>query len=130
MGKMGLGGIFQVAFHVPGELSANLDIKWQAPCDMTLIHVSAVQSDADACGVEIGTSEDADGYISKFSCGVSGTPAQKEALTDFDGALADSQYPDVDDGDILAIAVDYDYNAGEGSGAASDITIVLTFAPG
>jgi len=121
---------FQTAFHVPGELSANLDIKWQAPSDCTLVHVSAVQSDADACGIEVGDSTDADGYISKFSCGVSGTPVEKEALTDFDGALADSQYPDIDDGDIIAIAVDYDYNGGEGSGAASDVTIVLTFVEG
>ena len=130
MGKSAARGIFQVAFHVTGQLSANLDIKWKAPCNLTLIHVSAVQSDADACGVEVGDSTDADGYITKFSCGISGTPVEKQAITDFDGDLADSQYPDIDDGDIIAIAVDFDYNAGEGSGAASDVTLVLTFAEG
>jgi hypothetical protein len=121
---------FQTAFHILGQLGANANIRWQSPSDCTLVHVSAVQSDADGCGIEIGSSSDADGYIQKFTCGVSNTPVQKEALTDFNGALADSQYPDIDDGDIICIAVDYDYNAGQGSGAASDITIVLTFVEG
>lgn len=130
MGKASLGGIFQVAFHVTGQLAANLDIKWKAVCDCILLHVGAVQSDADAAGLEVGSSEDADGYIKKYSIGLSGTPVEKEALTDFDGALADSQYPRISDGDIIALALDYDYNAGEDGGAASDVTIVLTFAPG
>jgi len=130
MGKSSLAGIFQVAFHILGEMGANADIKWTAPCDCQLIHVSAVQSDADAAGITIGDSTDADGYCTVFSCGVSGTPVEKEALTDFDGALAGSQYPDIDDGDIIAIAIDYDYYAGAGSGAASNVTIVLTFAQG
>jgi len=128
MGKSALAGIFQVAFHVPGELSANLAIKWTAPCNMTLIHVSAVQSDADTAGLEVGDSTDADGYITKYAIGASGVPVEKEAIGDFAGALAGSQYPHISDGDIIALALDFDYNAGAGSGAASDVTIVLTFA--
>jgi len=121
---------FQVAFHVPGELAANLSIKWTAPSNCTLVHVSAVQSDGDAAGLNIGSSADRDWYIAKYSIGVSGTPVQKEALTDFDGALADSQYPRISDGDIIVAELDYDYNAGAGSGAASDVTLVLTFLEG
>ena len=121
---------FVQAFHVPGTLSADLTIIWTAPSDCTLVHVSAVQSDADAAGITVGTSADADGYITVYSCGVSGTPVQKEAITDFNGALASSQYPHIADGTIIAVGVDYDYNAGAGSGAASDVTIVLTFLEG
>jgi hypothetical protein len=121
---------FQLGFHILGELGANANIRWTAPSDCQLVHVSAVQSDADAAGIEIGTSADADGFITKYSCGVSNTPVQKEALSDFNGALAGSQYPDISDGDIITVAVDYDYNAGAGSGAASDVTIVLTFVEG
>ena len=121
---------FQLGFHVPGELSANLDIKWTAPSDCTLVHVSAVQSDDDAAGIIIGDSTDPNGYITTYSCGISGTPVQKELLADFDGALAGSQFPRISDGDIIAIAVDYDYNAGATGGAASDVTIVLTFLEG
>lgn len=118
------------AFHITGELGANLNIRFTAPSDCQLIHVSAVQSDADAAGIEVGSSADADGYITKYSCGISNTPAEKEALSDFDGALASSQFPRISNGDIVTVAVDYDYNAGAGSGAASDVTIVLTFAEG
>lgn len=121
---------FSHAFHVPGELSANLSIKFTVPSDCTLVHVSAVQSDADAAGIEVGTSADADGYIKKYSCGVSGTPVEKETLANFDGAIADTQFPHIANGTIVAIAVDFDYNAGAGSGAASDVTIVLTFVEG
>ncbi len=115
---------------MPGELSANLSIKWTAPSDCTLVHVSAVQSDADAAGLNIGTSADTDGFIEKYSIGVSGTPVEKQALSDFAGALANSQYPRISDGDIIVLELDYDYNAGAGSGAASDVTIVLTFLEG
>lgn len=121
---------FSHAFHIPGELSANLDIKFTVPSDCTLVHVSAVQSDADAAGIEIGTSADPNGYIETYSCGVSGTPVEKETLANFDGDLVSTQYPHIVDGTIVAIAVDFDYNAGAGSGAASDVTIVLTFVEG
>ena len=130
MGKSALGGIWQLSFHVSGTLTGDLNIRWTAPCDCTLIHVSAVSSDANAFGINVGTSADTDGFITKYSAGVSNTPVQKEALSDFDGALAGSQYPRISDGDIVVIEVDYNYNGG-GSGAASDDpTIVLTFAEG
>lgn len=121
---------FQVAFHVPGELGANLAIKFTVPSDCTLKHVSAVQSDADAAGIIIGTSGDPNGYIETYSCGVSGTPVEKEAITDFDGDLAGNQYPHIVNGTIVTVDVDFDYNAGQGGGAASDVTIVLTFLEG
>ena len=130
MGKSAARGIFQTSFHVPGELSANLNIRWTAPCDMTLLHVSAVQSDDDACGVTLGISTDTDGYLEIYSCGISDTPVEKEAISDFSGTTSLSQYPRISDGDILVLIVDYDYKAGAGSGAASDVTIVLTFAEG
>lgn len=122
--------VFQTAFHVAGTLSADVDIKWTVPFDCQLIHASAVVSDANAAGIEIGSSADANGYITKFSSGVSGTPVEKEAITDFDGALADSQYPHIVDGTIVAIAVDFNYNGGGSAAACDDLTIVLTFTEG
>jgi hypothetical protein len=123
---------FSHAFHVPGQLSANLDIRFTVPSGCQLVHVSAVQSDADACGIEIGNSDDADEYLTKFSCGVSGTPAEKDGddFVDSDGNTHNCYYPAISDGTVVTIAVDYDYNDGGGSGAASDVTIVLTFVEG
>lgn len=123
---------FSHAFHVPGQLSANLNIRFTVPSGCQLVHVSAVQSDADAAAITIGTSADPDGWLEATSIGVSNTPNEFD-LDDFDGALLTSEgneYPVAVDGTIVLVAVDYDYNAGQGGGAASDVTIVLTFAEG
>ena len=119
--------VFQVAFHVPGTLAANLNIRWYAPFACQLIHVSAVGSNANDGLLTIGTSADADGYITSYSIGDSGTPVEKEAITDFNGALAGSQYPHIADGTIIAVALDYD---GAGGTATDDFTLVLTFTEG
>jgi plastocyanin domain-containing protein len=119
--------VFQTAFHIPGTLAANVTIKWTAPFDCQLIHVSAVGSNANGGELTVGDSTDADGYITAFTIGDSGTPVEKEALTDFNGALAGSQYPHISDGDIIALALDYD---GDGGTATNDFTVVLTFTEG
>ena len=119
--------VFQTAFHIPGTLSADVAIKWTAPFDCQLVHVSAVGSNANDATLEVGDSTDANGFITAFAIGDSGTPVEKEAITDFDGALADSQYPHIDDGDIIALALDHDGDSGT---AAADVTIVLTFTEG
>ena len=127
------GQLVVLPFHVAGTLAADLNIRWQAPFSGKILHVSAVGSDANAMGVEIGTSADADGYITKYSAGVSNTPVEKGGAgneSDFDGALVSGNEAHFDVGDILTIAVDYDYNGG-GAGAATDNpTIVLTLAVG
>jgi len=119
--------VFQVAFHIPGTLAANLDIKWVAPFDCQLIHVGAVASNASSATLEVGDSTDANGYITAFDIGDSGVPVEKELITDFDGALADSQFPHITDGTIIALALDFD---GAGGTAAQNVTIVLTFTEG
>ena len=119
--------VFQTAFHIPGTLAANIAIKWTAPFNCQLIHVSVVGSNANDAELTVGTSAHVDGYITAFAIGDSGTPVEKEALTDFDGALAGSQYPHIADGTIIALALDYD---GDGGTAAQDVTIVLTFTEG
>jgi hypothetical protein len=89
-----------------------------------------VNSTAYAAGLTVGTSADADGYLEKYSIGVSNTPVQKEAFSDFSGALSDSQYPRISDGDVLVLALDFNYNGGGAAQASADVTIVLTFAEG
>jgi len=131
MGVSAARAPFQIAFHVPGELSADLDIKWTAPCDMTLLHVSAVASDANAFGITIGDSDDADEFLTKSSAGVSGTPAEFDGddFVDTSGDTHNCYYPRIADGTVVAIAVDYDYNGGGGAAASEDPTIVLTLVP-
>ena len=118
---------FCVAFHTPGAMAANGNIRFTVPSDCTLRHVSAVGSNAHNATLTIGDSTDTDGYIAAYTVGVSNTPVQKEALTDFDGALASNQYPDIADGAIVVLVIDYD---GAGGTAIEDMTIVLTFVEG
>lgn len=127
MGVGSLNGLFQVAFHVAGTAGADLAIVWTAPCDCVLRHVSAVGSNANDATLKVGTTTDDDAYITAFAIGDSSVPVQKEALSDFDGASANSQYPRISDGDVLKLTLDYDGASGT---AVNDFAVVLTFQPG
>lgn len=121
---------FQVAFHVPGTLTADLDVRWTVPSDCTMVHASAVCTDAEAAGLEIGNSDADAAYVTKFSIGVSGTPVEKESLADFDGSVALGQRPHILDGTIIVLTLDYNYNGGSSALASDNVTIVLTFVEG
>jgi hypothetical protein len=121
--------VFTLGFHVPGSASANLSIKWTAPFDCTLLHVSAVGSNSHNATMEIGDSADANEYLTSSSIGTSGTPAEfdYDDFVDTSGNTHSRYYPRIVDGTIVAIAVDYDGASGT---AVDDLTIVLTFAEG
>jgi hypothetical protein len=118
---------FTHAFHIPGTLSADINIRFTAPSNCQLIHTSAVASNDSDALMTVGTSADADGFVTSGVIGDSNTPVEKEALTDFAGALASNQFPRITDGTIVTIALDYD---GDGGTAAQNVTIVLTFVEG
>lgn len=121
--------IFQQAYHVPGTLSANLAITFTAPCDCTLLHVSAVGSNANDGLLTIGDSSDADEYLTSSSIGDSHTPAEFDGddFVDTSGNTHSRYYPRIADGTVVKIALDYD---GAGGTATNDFTLVLTFAEG
>ena len=121
--------IFQQAYHVPGTLSANLSIKFTAPFDCTLLHVSAVGSNANNGLLIIGDSSDDDEYLTSSSIGDSGTPAEFDGdnFVDTSGNTHARYYPRIADGTVVVIALDYD---GAGGTATADFTLVLTFAEG
>ena len=114
--------MFQQTYHIPGTLTANLEIISTVPADCQLVHVSAGNTaDSDAT-FSIGTTADTDAYLLSSAVGGLKVPAEFER-TDFVG----DQYPHLSDGDKLEIAVDFD---GAGGVAAADLTIVLTFTEG
>jgi hypothetical protein len=121
--------IFQQAYHIPGTLSANVAIGFTAPCDCTLLHVSAVGSNANNGLLTIGDSDDADEYLTSSSIGDSGTPAEFDGddFVDTSGDTHERYYPRIAGGTVVAIALDYD---GDGGTATDDFTLVLTFAEG
>jgi len=114
--------IFQQTYHVPGTLAANLDIRFTAPMDCTLLHVSAVASNDSDATLAIGTSDDTDEFLAAAAIGDSQVPVEK-TRTDFEG----DQYPRIQDGDVVVLTLDFD---GAGGTAAQNVTIVLTFAEG
>ena len=121
--------IFTLAFHVPGTLSADLAITWTAPCDCTLLHVSAVGSNSNNGLITIGDSADADEYLTSSSIGDSGTPAEfdHDDFVDSSGDTHTRYYPHIADGTIIVVTLDYDGDSGT---ATDDFTLVLTFTEG
>ena len=121
--------VFQQAFHISGTLSANVSIKYTAPCDCTLLHVSAVASNDSDATLTIGDSADADEYLKSTTIGDSGTPSEFDGdnFVDTSGNTHTLYYPRIADGTVVVITLDYD---GDGGTAADDFTIVLTFAEG
>jgi hypothetical protein len=126
-GKMTMQRKFSPSFHIPGTLSANIDIRFTVPSSCTLVHVSAVASNDSDALITVGPSTDTDGYIASAVIGDSQVPAEFEDLSDFDGAIALEQYPHIADGTVVCVTLDYD---GAGGTAAHDVTIVLTFVEG
>ena len=112
----------QQSYHIPGTLAANIGIRFAAPADATLLHVSAVASNDSDATLAIGTSASAAAYLAAAPIGDSGVPAQF-SRHDFAGG----QYPRIHKGDIVVITLDFDGAAGV---AAQNVTLVLTAAEG
>jgi len=120
---------FTHAFHIPGTLGADINIRFTAPSNCQLVHVSAVASNDSDATLALGNSADTDGFLAAATIGDSNTPTEFD-LSDFDGALltnAGEEYPSIDDEDIVVITLDHDGTSGT---AAADVTIVLTFTEG
>lgn len=47
---------FQQSYHIPGALTADLNIRFTAHTNMTLLHISAVASNDSEATLKIGTS--------------------------------------------------------------------------
>jgi len=120
---------FAHAFHVPGTLSADLNVRFAVPSACSLAHVSAVASNDSDATLAIGTSADTDGYLTATAIGDSGTPAEF-GQADFDGALlseAGNEIPHLASGTVMVLTLDYDGASGT---AAQNVTLVLTFVEG
>jgi hypothetical protein len=121
--------IFQQTYHVPGTLTANINIRFTAPMDCTLLHVSAVASNASSATLTIGDSDDTDEYLTASDVGDSNVPNEYDGdnFVDTAGNTHTRYYPRIVDGTVVVITVDYD---GDGGTAAQNLTLVLTSAEG
>ncbi len=121
--------IFTIPIHVTGTLAANVAFRWTAPFDCTLLHVSAVASNASDATIIVGESDDTNEYLTSQDVGDSGVPNEFDGadFVDTDGNTHTRYYPRVHDGDIVVVTVDYDGSSGT---AAQNLSVVLTFAKG
>jgi len=120
---------FAKAIHVPGTLAADLNIRFTAPTDCTLIHVSTVGSNENDAEIKIGTSADDDGFLELKDIGEQNVPITF-SRADFDGALLSdpgNEFPRIRAGDVVVVTVIYGDVKGT---AADDVTLVLTFLEG
>lgn len=117
------GNRFTISFHIPGTLSANLGIVFDAPCDCTLVELQAVTSNASNAQIKAGTVASDAAYLAYFDTGDSSAPARKRLLADFAGG----QYPRLTAGTHAKLTVDYDGASGT---AAADLTVLAVFLEG
>jgi hypothetical protein len=116
------GNLFAQSFHIPGTLTANLNIRWKVPTDCQLIHVSAGNSAATNGTFILGLSTDDDAYLTTADVGDSNVP-NVFTKANFVG----TEFPHILAGTIFVITVDYDGAAGT---AAANLTLILTFLEG
>lgn len=112
--------VFQVPFHVPGTLSADLNIVFTAPFDMQLVHASVVNTTTSTALLTIGTTSSAAAYLASSASGVSSVPAEYDR-DDFVGG----EFPHIPKGTVVKLALVYNTTT-----AAINWTCVLTFAEG
>jgi hypothetical protein len=118
-----LGQHFGRTIHVPGTLTANLDIRINMPVDCRLHRVSAVASNDSDATIKIGTSSDDDEILTSTTIGDSQTPVTKD-VSDW---ASTNPTGELDKNEVLVITVDYDGSAGT---AAQDLTLDLDFIEG
>ena len=117
-----------VPVHFHGTMAADGSFRWKVPGPLTLVHVSAVASNAASTQIKLGTTVDDDGYLTAAAVGQSGAPAVFDR-GDFNGALnADTaECPHLDAGTVLLLTVDFDGAAGT---AGQNVSVVVTLLEG
>lgn len=117
------GNLNAYCFHVPGTLTANLDIRWTMAKDARVKELTGVASNDSDATIMLGISTDTNSILTAAVTGDSGVPVVK-TRADFD-AVNDTGVLNADD--VVVLTVDYDGSAGT---AAADLTVVLTLLEG
>lgn len=116
-----------MTFALEGTLAADYTWDFEAAIDLTIHKVFASASNDSSATLKVGTSSTAEAYITEYAIGDSRTPVRKEAITDFDGSVALSQFPHVSDGTRVLLTLDHD---GDGGTAAQNVLVQLWWSPG
>lgn len=118
-----IGRHFGRLIHVPGALTANLDIRINVPVDCRINRISAVASNDSDATLAVGDSGDEDEILTATAIGDSQTPV----VFDEDDWASTNETAELSKGDILVLTIDYDGATGT---AAQDLTIDIDFLEG
>ncbi len=110
-------------FHVPGTLTANIVITFEAPFDFRFRTVSACSSNNSDATLMLGISTDTNSILTAAVIGDSSVPVEKR-VADFDAVNPTGA---VTKGEIVVLTVDFDGAAGT---AADDLTVLLDILEG
>ncbi len=117
---------FTHCFHIPGALSSDPSIRFTAPSDCIIRHVSAVASNATDGTIALGISTATTAFLTAKAIGQSNTP-NTYGRADFNGTAitcAGNEFPRIRAGDIVVV------NVVRGGTAAQNLTVVVTFEEG
>ena len=113
---IGLSPVWQISLSLPGAITADKTVYYEAPCDLQLVHVTASCNTQDAT---IAIYDDGTQINDTLTVTAGTTPLEQEERGDFVG----DQYPHIAKGSIIKIVV------GHGSNAV-DTVMVATFTIG
>lgn len=115
---------FQQVIALGPTLAADHTFNFIAPFNCTLIHISLCNSTANAGTFDCGIAADPDGWMDGKAFGVSGTPLEYDEISDFDGAVSDSQFPSLTKGSNYEVVVK------DHASHMANAYVVLTFVEG
>lgn len=112
-----------LCWHIPGTLTANIDIRFTAAFDFTIKEISAVASNDSDATLAVGISTDTDSVLVATTIGDSQVPSVKTrsnwATTNPNGIINNDE--------VVVLTLDFDGAAGT---AAQNVTIVMTILEG
>lgn len=110
---------FQQSYYIGGALSGNHTLLFAAHTNLTLLHVSAVNTSSHAGTLKIGAPADDDAYMQAAGIGVNSNPARFRR-----DSFVNRQPPRISNGDVVKITIT------DHASHMANVTLVLTFAEG
>jgi hypothetical protein len=109
----------QQTYTIPGALAANHIFSFKAHADLTIQHVSMVNTSANAGTLKIGTASDDDAHLEATNFGVSSTPTEA-VRSHFVGG----QYPRISKGEVVKLTIT------DHASHMANVCVTLTLAEG
>lgn len=109
----------QQTYTIPGTLAANHIFSFKAHADLSIQHVSLVNTTANAGTLKIGDASDDDAHLEAKNFGVSSTPAEATR-----SGFVGGQFPHISKGEVVKLTIT------DHASHMANVCVVLTLAEG